>query len=218
MTIAFDLDDTLYDRTQPLRKTLLDFEATRELPFDHFNKVFQENSVKAFEKVTKDIWTLEESYVYRTRKTFEHFGFEMTASEALHFQERYYQNQQKIELFPHITEILDFLHEKKIRTIIITNGPTPQQRIKVENLGLNRYFTPEEVMVSSEEEAAKPDETWYVGDSYIHDIVGASNAGWKTVWFNHNNQIADEKSGVQPTKTVTSTYELKKFLLNLIDQ
>lgn len=28
------------------------------------------------------------------------------------------------------------------------------------------------------------DDTYYIADSYINDIIGARNVGWKAVWFN----------------------------------
>lgn len=233
ITVAFDLDDTLYDRTQPLRKTLLDFDTTKELPFHEFNEIFQKNSVFAFDKVTEGTWTLEESYIYRVTETLKEFGIHITKNEAQKFQQQYYENQQKIELFPHIIEILDFLNEKNVQTIIITNGPSPQQRVKVENLGLNQYFTVEQVIVSGEEKTAKPDiqifesaearfnldktNTWYVGDSYTHDIIGATNAGWKTIWMNHRNQEIDFEADVLPTKTVKSSTELKDVIFDLFE-
>ena len=30
-----------------------------------------------------------------------------------------------------------------------------------------------------------PEETWFVGDTFEVDVVGAKNAGWHVIWFNH---------------------------------
>lgn len=230
ITVAFDLDDTLYDRTQPLKKALSDFPLTKDLSFDAFYEVYQEISEIAFEKAQEGIWTLEESHIFRFQETLKKLGIAISAREALDLQGQYNRNQQHIELLPHIKEIFDFLHAKEIQTIILTNGPSTNQRAKIKNLGLHTYFRREEVIVSGEVNIAKPDlrifelaerkfhldkkRTWFVGDSYENDIVGADKAGWHTIWFNQN-QSAEKDLSVLPTKTVQSTRELKEYILTL---
>ncbi|MEL3958971.1 HAD family hydrolase [Caldifermentibacillus hisashii] len=230
-TIAFDLDDTLYDRTQPLRQALLEIDEAKSLPFHKFLKVFQQNSDIAFEKVKDHIWTLEESHIFRIRNTLHQLGIDISLSKAQNFQDQYKKNQQQIEPFPCILEILDFLQTKNIQTIIITNGPSTSQRNKINNLRLNKYFSPEQIIVSEEENIAKPDigifrlaesrfkldrtKTWFIGDSYVNDIVGAANAGWNTIWFNRNYKIKNEKTNLLKTKTVFSSLELKDYLFDM---
>lgn len=34
----------------------------------------------------------------------------------------------------------------------------------------------------------KPEDTWYIGDTYESDVTGAKAAGWHTVWLNHRNR------------------------------
>ena len=41
--------------------------------------------------------------------------------------------------------------------------------------------------------ALNPEETWYVGDTYEADVVGANTAGWHTIWFNHRNRECPKK-------------------------
>ena len=229
-TVAFDLDDTLYDRTLPLRKTFSLFGPASNLTFEDFYRVFQRNSDLAFERVKDGLWTLEQSHIFRIKETLKELGIAISDSEAMNFQNQYSQNQGRIELFPHIPEILDFLHSKKIQTIIITNGPSSHQRKKFDNLGLSCYFQQEQLIISEEVGIAKPDirifefaeerfnlvkeDTWFIGDNYDFDIVGAANAGWNSIWFNHAHAERDSLI-ISPSKMVTSTLELEKLLFQL---
>ena len=54
-----------------------------------------------------------------------------------------------------------------------------------------------------------PEETWYIGDTYEADVVGADGAGWHTVWFNHRNRERLENCA---DVTVKSIEELSRFI------
>lgn len=229
LTIAFDLDDTLYDRTQPLRKSLLHFEKTKDLSFENFYPIFEINREFAFEKVKERVWSLEESYIYRIQETLRQLGIDISDKEALSFQEHYEYQQQHIELLPHIEDILAFLQREDIQTFIITNGPSNNQRNKIKNLGLENYFRKEQVIVSGEEGVAKPDvrifevaekrfplekkQTWFIGDSYENDIVGAHHAGWNSIWLKHERNNESMLPQITPTKTFTNTKDLQEFIV-----
>ncbi|WP_077702226.1 HAD family hydrolase [Virgibacillus dokdonensis] len=230
-TIAFDLDDTLYDRTEPLKQTFASFTPTKELRFNEILPIYHKYSDIAFEKVTNQQWTLEESYVYRIRKTLQEQNIGISEQDALAFQAMYTKNQDRIQLRPHIEEIIQYLQNKEIQTIIITNGPSTNQRKKVRQLGLEAYLSANEIIVSEEEGVAKPDvaifkvaekrfgfaknEVWYVGDSFPMDIIGASQAGWKAIWLNPSRQEPVINSN-PAEKTVYSTEALKEYLFQII--
>ena len=55
-----------------------------------------------------------------------------------------------------------------------------------------------------------PEETWYIGDTYEADVIGANGAGWNTVWFNHRNRECLEN---RANVTIKSIEELRKFIL-----
>ncbi|MFU0789552.1 HAD family hydrolase [Cerasibacillus sp. JNUCC 74] len=229
--IAFDLDDTLYDRTLPLQKTFKEFSATKQLNFSQIYPIYQKNSDIGFEQVTRKRWTLEESYVFRIQETLQELNITITEQEALAFQAMYKNNQEHIELRPYIKEILDFLQDKGIQTLIITNGPSRNQRKKVKNLGLNNYFSDKEIIVSEEEHLAKPDQkifelaedrfrftkqgAWYIGDNYQIDMIGAHQAGWTAVWLNPAKQLPANQPSVA-NKTVHTTEELKSYLFHVL--
>ncbi len=37
-----------------------------------------------------------------------------------------------------------------------------------------------------------PEETWFIGDTFEIDVVGAKNSGWHVIWFNHRNRPMPE--------------------------
>ncbi|WP_229782733.1 HAD family hydrolase [Oceanobacillus indicireducens] len=229
-TLAFDLDDTLYDRAQPLKKAFREFIQEDRIDFWKFHEIFQINGEIAFVKEKNQIWTLEQSHIFRIKETLKQLGVEINDEQAIMFQKTYEQYQQEIEVYPLIIEILDFLMKKEVLSIIITNGPKFHQRKKIRNLGLEKYFSPEKIFVSGEEGIAKPDKgifelaenrfqlnkatTWYIGDSYSNDIIGAREAGWNSIWFNPRNEKCEKNIA---TSTVSSTSELFVWIKRMFD-
>ena len=103
--------------------------------------------------------------------------------------------------------------------------PEPQYA-KVVALGLHKWFDDEHIFISGgigyqkpdpqafkyveNAYALNPEETWYVGDTYEADVVGANTAGWHTIWFNHRNRECPEKK--RADITVKSIEELKEVI------
>ena len=88
---------------------------------------------------------------------------------------------------------------KKYKLGLITNGPSDGQRSKLRHSGLDRFFNPDEIVVSGdypfkkpdprlfwaacEKLNVKPEECVYVGDIYGRDVLGAHRAGMTPVWM-----------------------------------
>lgn len=82
---------------------------------------------------------------------------------------------------------------------LITNGPSDGQRAVMRALDLNDAFRWRIVSGDANIGIRKPDkgifhhalamsggrpqDTWYVGDSLVNDIAGATQAGWRTCWI-----------------------------------
>lgn len=59
-----------------------------------------------------------------------------------------------------------------------------------------------------------PEETWFIGDTFEIDVVGAKNSGWHVIWFNHRNRPMPEgryRSGRRSNKW-TGVFEYIKKL------
>ena len=57
-----------------------------------------------------------------------------------------------------------------------------------------------------------PSDIWMIGDSYKHDIEGAMNAGWHTVWIDRRGRTDIEG---HPDHTVYSDEELIKVMTDV---
>lgn len=120
---------------------------------------------------------------------------------------------------------------------IVSNGAGEWQRAKIEKLGLGALV--DAVCISGEVGVAKPDaaifhlaaertgtaldRSWMVGDSPVHDIVGAARLGLGTVWLRRGRtweEVLARSPGpsgawapagaapVRPTRTIDSLADL----------
>jgi putative hydrolase of the HAD superfamily len=89
------------------------------------------------------------------------------------------------------------LHVQGIRLGIVTNGETPFQAPKIQQLSIHRYLST--VVISDAVQVHKPDprifvhalselgcqasETWFVGDQPVNDVLGAAAVGLRAIWL-----------------------------------
>ena len=59
-----------------------------------------------------------------------------------------------------------------------------------------------------------PEETWFIGDTFEIDVVGAKNSSWHVIWFNHRNHPIPE-GDIVPDVEVTSGQELFEYIKKL---
>jgi len=125
---------------------------------------------------------------------------------------------EHMQVFPEVPKVIKQL-SKKYTLTMITNGPRDLQQLKIDRLDFKDHF--QEIIISGELRIHKPSikifnentkrtgippaETVYIGNDYYKDIVGAHNAGWKTVWVNRNNEAPEE---VTPDWTIKELSEL----------
>ena len=125
---------------------------------------------------------------------------------------------------------LDKCAEKGIKMGVITNGPYAHQVQKFYTLGLDKWFSMDQLIVSAGVGVAKPDtrifqmaeekwgmipeQTYMIGDSLENDIQGARNAGWKTIWMNHH-RYSVPKGMKAPDHIVYTEEEMKNLILDL---
>lgn len=111
----------------------------------------------------------------------------------------------KTYLFPFAIETLEYLHPK-YPLHIITNGFDNVQFRKLENSGMDRFFT--SVITSEEAGSKKPDaeifqyslrktgaladESLMIGDDLEVDMAGARQVGIDQLYVNHEKKLHDE--------------------------
>ncbi|MCT7433177.1 HAD family hydrolase [Aliarcobacter cryaerophilus] len=111
--------------------------------------------------------------------------------------------------------IYDFLEKYKNKICLVTDLTAHIQYRKIEKLKLNQFI--DKIVTSEEAGREKPHpymfmlaleklnlgkhEVCMIGDSFKKDILGASNLGIDSIWFNHENK--QEKYNNQSIKEVT---------------
>ncbi len=214
----FDIDDTIYDQIIPFKKAFdRNFERYAELSLDDLYRHNRHFSDEVFEQTVRGEMSLEDMHAYRITEAFRVMGVEISREEALRFQQDYASAQGELEPAPDMREALDYCRDHGLTFGVITNGPAEHQRKKVRQLGIYDWIKYEDVVVSGELAFMKPDvrifrhteqllgiepeNTYYIGDSYANDIVGAKGAGWKAIWIDRRGMRIPE-DGVKPDITL----------------
>ena len=157
-------------------------------------------------------------------------GIPFTREQAELFQERYKENQSHLHVSGVMTQLLDECEAAGVKMGVITNGPFSHQVQKFHTLGLDKWFTEDQLIVSAGVGVAKPDvqifrmaeekwgmepeNTFMIGDSLENDIAGAKNAGWKTIWMNHHRYTVPE--GMEKPDYIAYTEEeLRKLIVQI---
>ena len=226
--VVFDVDDTLYDMAQPFFGAYQRLYGARyELPVQSLFLAFRRHSDECFADAQTGRMSMEELYIYRVRMMLRDYGIDVTDEEALAFQRLYMDLQYRIRLSPVMQDLLDALHSRAVIGVI-TNGESRHQRNKLRSLNLSPWVPEEHVIVSGDLPFRKPDvrifremerrlhlapaQLIYVGDAFDLDMVGAQEAGWQSVWFNHRRRSIPESSDIRPNAEVHTEEELAAVL------
>jgi putative hydrolase of the HAD superfamily len=232
LAIIFDVDDTLYDQMIPFKVAYQTcFGHQYQISTAKLYNVYRRCSDEVFDASQRGEITMEKMYIYRIQKAMLELGVSISDEDALIFQEVYAQNQKKIHLSDDMKELLLFCQKRKIQMGIISNGPAAHQRSKIASLELERWISPHNIFVSGELDVMKPDVkifqiveerlqlskefTYFVGDSFNNDIVGAKNAGWNAIWLDRRGVLPSLDS-IHPDHQVKSEGELIGLLHRLV--
>lgn len=229
--LIFDVDDTLYDLEEPLRKTFNDYY--RDVYHIDINLLFQyvrKYSDQIFDASMDGTITMDDMYVYRLQHAFQEFGISLSRKDALSFQHTYASYQTKISMTDQMKSCLDDLKKSGIFLGVISNGTVEHQMDKINSLNLTKWIPEQHIIISGGCDFSKPDirifqyaeaklqldhdNTWYIGDTYKNDIEAPSAFGWHTVWYNHRGYRL-EGNKPAPDFTVSSEEELTDLLAKL---
>lgn len=117
---------------------------------------------------------------------------------------------------------LERFRESSIQLALLTNGSSEKQWGKIRQFSLARYF--DHIQVEGDVGfgkpdarafrhalsalAARPEETWMVGDNLLADIAGAQRAGIHAIWIDAHGNGLDTSEGIVPDRIVQSLGEL----------
>lgn len=208
MNVIFDVDETLYNMTQPFERAFKEiWQDKYDIDMYELYTASRIHSDRVFDQVMAGTMTVDGAGVYRMQHAMRDFGFEITEEEALEFQHVYRKHQQHLDISKTMERILNLLKERGVSLAILTNGETNHQMEKIRGMGLERWLSDDRIFVSDAVGYFKPDvrtfravedalhlnreETWYIGDSIENDIEGAGAAGWHAILLNrHHNDTS----------------------------
>lgn len=226
INLIFDLDNTLYFRESAFANAIRDVfpdltqsnVGTLFEHFEHFSAVYFEHH----EQQLIDFTTMRR---LRIQATLRAEGVKISDNDAAIWQHAYEQHQYSLTLSEDTVALLDWCKSQNIPRGIITNGNTAHQTQKIKNLELGRWFDENRIIVSEAFGVAKPNReifdcmhtklpdqtTYYIGDDYEKDIIGAHNAGWRTIWLSTKTSHQQP----QPDYHVANHLELLALLKTL---
>ena len=181
--VLFDLDGTLHDRAETIRRYLKGHTGRLGLPEGYANK-----------------FIVLDDFGYRNkREVFSQLvaEFGLSHDPQVLLQDYSDRGWEDMALTPHAREVLRDLRLRGLKLGIITNGWSEQQLQAVSGLGLTHLF--DDVIVSEAVGLRKPDpaifrlalsrlnvvadEALYVGDSPENDVAGPQSAGMRAALF-----------------------------------
>lgn len=112
-----------------------------------------------------------------------------------------YEHVEHITCFPGVIRALERAAREGVPVVVLTNGDSRQQRMKLERTGLDALVAA--TVISGEVGVTKPDAaifaiaqehiptagpTWMVGDHARADMAGARHAGIRTAWVSNGER------------------------------
>ena len=230
--LVFDVDDTLYEQIVPFEnayKSLFDMD----IDMEQFYLLSRHYSDVKFEASRNGEMPMDEYHIYRIQEAAKDLGVFLTDEQALNMQKEYKKNQQKLQMSDITINILELAKKNNVKLGVITNGPSEHQWAKIDALGVEKLIPRENIIVSGDLGIInKPDvrifdamqeklqldteSLYYIGDSFENDIVGANNAGWKSIWINRYNKECSP--GTEIYEKVENNYELFEIIKKIIEK
>ena len=230
--LVFDVDDTLYEQIVPFKnayRSLFDID----IDMEKFYLLSRYYSDVKFEASRNGEMTMDEYHIYRIQEAAKDLGVYLTDEQALNMQKEYKKNQQKLKMSDITINILELAKKNNVKLGVITNGPSEHQWAKIDALGVEKLIPRENIIVSGDLGIInKPDvrifdamqeklqldteSLYYIGDSFENDIVGANNAGWKSIWINRYNKECSP--GTEIYEKVENNYELFEIIKKIIEK
>ncbi|MDG1719616.1 MAG: YjjG family noncanonical pyrimidine nucleotidase [Flavobacteriales bacterium] len=224
--IFFDLDRTLWDFETNSHETLLEIcnnyhlKEKGILDYEEFINTYKIHNEKLWDLYRVDAISQKDLRRERFQRTLADFGInDFNLSEKIG-EDYIIICPRKNKLYPFAMEILDYLKEKYILHII-TNGFNKTQHTKLKHSNLRPYF--EQIITSEKTGVKKPnpaifdhalklakstkEESVYIGDDLVVDILACQNFGIKGIYFNpekreHKENVAFEIACLSQIKEI----------------
>lgn len=217
--LTFDLDQTLFDRGAAMRAYLIDWLARHGLEPEPalLERALEVDRMGYAPRRTFHQWWCGEMFDRGVTLTMDALWEDFKANLARHAQ-----------LAPEVEAMLTAL-SARLPLALITNGGAENQRAKIAQLGLERFFPAERIIVSDEVGSWKPEPeifcaaltalgdpdpktVMHVGDDPVNDIAGAAQVGMSTCWVALERTFPGRVPGdVKPALTISQTSDLMEI-------
>ncbi len=211
--VFFDFDGTLADDGATIDQALkaafgVICERWPDLGAGSLESTYREISARAwgdYDRYLRPLGAAEVMLTSLWQQTLEEVGHDDAnvahAAAITYWQKRLHNCQPYPDVLPFLADLTQRFHVS-----LLTNGAPSMQRAKVKAAGLQTYFRdifvggefdqgkPAPFIFSAALDAARcrPKEAVYIGDSLLHDVVGARNSGLHSVWLNRKRRPRHE--------------------------
>jgi len=199
--LFFDLDNTI-----------LDFNASSKLAFFELfksrNILFDESDYQSYNEINHKVWQDMEKGLYdhkvvKSKRWNLFLESKGISGDGEVINKEYFDIISKHRIFVEGAENIVIALAKEYKLCLVTNGIAEVQIPRLANADLNQYF--EAVIISDVIGFAKPDKAFFdytskklnnpakdrvlmIGDNLNSDILGASNYGYDTCWFDYHKK------------------------------
>ena len=227
IAVIFDLDDTLYSKSEVFFKTFCQF-ATPSIDAESLYLTYQKRSDEAFEKFSAGEITLSQSHQERVSNTFKDVGIELSSEKIQAFIKAYQDTLNAITLSEEWIEVFQRCNKEFYQIAILTNGPTDHQKNKLYQLNLSNWIPEDFWFISESIQAKKPsihafrhveskidaDEYFMIGDDIQTDIKGAIQANWHPIQFTKYHHMNADYLSCDITKEPKEVFPLIQQILH----
>lgn len=205
--VAFDLDDTLWLESEAQSHALGELYRSWDVsaPLEAFTAVWKEASQRLFDAYVDGRMSHAEQRRRRILQLLRAFDQPSDDDAVDRWTLRYVQlYQARWQPVPDAISTLERLDAMGLGLAVVTNGDGPQQRGKLDRMGLLPWF--EWVVISGEVGAAKPDPAifehliaatgvsaariLFVGDRMDKDVLPARRMGMAARQIDHRRELA----------------------------
>lgn len=208
--LIFDIDGTLINGVnfdKAIEKTLMQLE------------LFSEENKKKF---IQAISTYENYHNgYENNKYLKHFSDILEYELDINFLKIFFDNLGKYAIPKNNEKLIKTIESlsKQYELVLLSNYFEKSQRGRLENIGINQYFSeyygekiskPEKQAYIDGIGVHKPYECVIIGDNLELDIIGAQKCGINTIWVN-SKKI---EQNIVKTMSVNDVTQINKDLIN----
>ncbi|MGM0168484.1 hypothetical protein IGI39_004239 [Enterococcus sp. AZ135] len=219
MSVIFDIDDTLLDNYSAFVEAVEDVYHERTLSAEtlsHLYTCFRQNSEKVYQQFHADVMKDPAKKFERWQIVPQQLGIENERGQLHMLDALYHEYQSKLRLSDTFIELFAELKKNQIHLAVLSNGLQKKQGKKIAQLDLPKYIDKNHLFVSEVLGESKPnlscynkvkqllpkpiERIFYLGDSYVNDVLGSRSAGWTPIWLNRFNERSTVE-GILEVKT-----------------